>query len=122
MIQDVFARICSINISMIKVGSMEDAAATAIHFSISATGCDFSTITMQSRTSQTKRSPHHDFTSRNLSCTISSIDGVNASVSQNKPDASADSESLSDAAARHAQFLRGQAPLLTLASCSEKHV
>ena len=84
MIQEVLARILSVNISMIKVGSLGAAAATAIH-SISVTGGDLSIIKRPNSASQFQR----EFISRNLSCTISLIDGLNASVSQNRPDASA---------------------------------
>ena len=89
MIQEVFAHILSINISIIKVGSLEAAAATAIHFSINATGGDHSIIKKPNSASQMKTSVQHEFISRNLSCTIQLMDGMNPSVSQNRPDASA---------------------------------
>ena len=94
----------------------ETHTATATHFSISETGGDLSIITMPSSASQRKTSFQHEFTSRNLSCTISSIDGVNASRLAKRTRCfrtdHGDSESRSDGAAGHTD----QSPLLTLAS------
>ena len=87
MIQEVLARILSVNISMIKVGS--SGAATAVHFSLSVTGGDLSIIKRPSCAGPMTTSFQREFISRNLSCTISLTDGLNASVSQSRPDASA---------------------------------
>ena len=115
MIQEVFARILSVSISTIRVGSLGTAAATAIHFSISVIGGDLSIIRRPNSGSEMKTSFQREFISRNLSCTISLIDGLNASVSQNSRRFridDGDSESRSDAA-RHAQCSCGKSPLLT---------
>eukprot|EP00450_Noctiluca_scintillans_P031051 CAMPEP_0194555686 /NCGR_PEP_ID=MMETSP0253-20130528/98365_1 /TAXON_ID=2966 /ORGANISM="Noctiluca scintillans" /LENGTH=716 /DNA_ID=CAMNT_0039403185 /DNA_START=160 /DNA_END=2307 /DNA_ORIENTATION=+ len=82
MILVVFSQLFNIDVSMISIGSVEATSATAIHISFSATGSGLSTTTISGSASQMTTSFQHEFVSRSLSYTVSSVDGVTAAVSQ----------------------------------------